>query len=164
MAHGVDGDRGRVAARTLWWNGRLLDFGGAGPSCQGGTLTEGLRECHIVEVSGGDEAIPHELGAAAARYFGESTLWGSRVGFTSSSSTLREMARRLDPVRRPGTTHVIETLGYLGPPPLQHQAGRATLQLTQALAAEPVLLRTPGVIADPALRQAVLRNRTSPGP
>src|SRR5436190_689829 len=42
----------------------------------------GLRECHIVEVPGGDEAIPHGLGAAAARYFGESTLWGPRVGFT----------------------------------------------------------------------------------
>lgn len=118
----------------------------------------GLRECHVVEVPAGDEAIPYELGVAAAQYFSASTLWGPRVGFTSWSSTLREMAHRLDPVRRSGTTHVIEMLGNLGPPSLQHETGRATLQLAQALGAEPVLLRAPGVVADPVLRQTVLRN------
>lgn len=118
----------------------------------------GIRECHVVEVHGGDPTIPHELGAAAGRYFGQAGRWGPRVGFTSWSSTLREMARQLDPVRHSGTTHVIEMCGDLGPPPLQHQADRATLQLAQALGAEPVLLRTPGVIADPALRQTVVRN------
>jgi len=42
-----------------------------------------LRECHVVEVFGGDGAIPRELGVAAARYLSETTLWGPRVGFTS---------------------------------------------------------------------------------
>jgi DNA-binding transcriptional regulator LsrR (DeoR family) len=118
----------------------------------------GLRECHVVEVLGGDDAIPHELGVAAAQYFCASSLWGVRVGFSSWSSTLREMARRLGRVRRSTTTHVVEMLGHLAPPPLQHQAVRATLQLAQALAAEPVLLRAPGVVTDPALRQTVLRS------
>jgi len=117
-----------------------------------------LRECHVVEVFGGDGAIPRELGVAAARYLGETTLWGPRVGFTSWSTTLREMARELGPVRRPGVTHVVEMLGDLGTPLLQHEAGRATLQLARALGAEPVLLRTPGVLATPALRDAVLRD------
>ena len=117
-----------------------------------------LRECHVVEVFGGDEAIPRELGVAAARYLGETTLWGPRVGFTSWSSTLREMARELGSVRRPGVTHVVEMLGDLGAPLLQHEAGRATLQLARALGAEPVLLRTPGVLATAALREAVLRD------
>lgn len=118
----------------------------------------GLRECHVVEVLGGDAAIPRELGGTAARYLAEATLWGPRVGFTSWSSTLREMARALDPVRRSGTTHVVEMLGDLGPPLLQHEAGWATLRLAAMLGAEPVLLRTPGVLATPALRDAALHD------
>lgn len=116
----------------------------------------GLRECHAVEVLGGEDTIPRDLGIAAARYLGETTLWGPRVGFTSWSSTLREMARELDPVRRPGVTHVVELLGDLGSPLLQHEAGRATVRLARALGAEPVLLRTPGVVTSPALRDAAL--------
>lgn len=118
----------------------------------------GLRECHVVEVLEGEEAIPRELGVTAARYLAEASLWGPRVGFTSWSSTLREMARALDPIRRSGVTHVVEMLGDLGAPLLQHEAGRATLRLASALGAEPVLLRTPGVFATPALRAAALQD------
>ena len=85
-------------------------------------------------------------------------MWGPRVGYTSWSSTLREMAREIGPVRRAGVTHVVEMLGDLGTPLLQHEAGRATLQLARALDAEPVLLRTPGVLGTAALREAVLRD------
>ena len=110
----------------------------------------GLRECHVVEVHEGDEAIPRELGTTAARCLVEAAPWGPRIGFTSWSSTLREMARALDPVRRSGAAHVVEMLGDLGAPLLQHEAGHATLRLATALGAEPVLLRTPGVFATPA--------------
>ena len=118
----------------------------------------GLRECHVVEVAGGDQAIPRELGGAAAHYLNEATLWGPHVGFTSWSSTLRETVRALDPVRRSGTTHVVEMLGDLGAPLLQHEAGHATLRLAAMLGAEPVLLRAPGVVATSGLREAVLHD------
>ena len=118
----------------------------------------GLRECHVVDVLGGDEDIPRQLGGAAARYLNEATLWGQHVGFTSWSTTLREMVRALDPVRRSGVTHVVEMLGDLGPPVLQHEAGSATLRLATLLGAEPVLLRAPGVLATPSLRETVLRD------
>jgi DNA-binding transcriptional regulator LsrR (DeoR family) len=118
----------------------------------------GLRECHVVEVLGGDDAVPRQLGGAAARYLNEATLWGPHVGFTSWSTTLREMVRALDPVRRSGVTDVVEMLGDLGPPVLQHEAGYATLRLARLLGAEPVLLRAPGVLATPALREAVLHD------
>ncbi len=49
-------------------------------------------------------------------------------------------------------------LGDLGSPLLQHEAGRATLELARALDAEPVLLRVPGVVDTPALRDAALRD------
>lgn len=118
----------------------------------------GLRECHVVDVSDGDAAVPRELGGAAARYLEEGTLAGPVIGFTSWSRTLREMTRALTPVRRAGTTHVVEMLGDLGSPLLQHEAGQATLRLARLLDAEPVLLRTPGVVATPALRDATLRD------
>jgi DNA-binding transcriptional regulator LsrR (DeoR family) len=114
----------------------------------------GVREVHIVDVIGGDDSIPRDLGGAAARYLGEAAPWGPRVGFTSWSSTLREMTRVLDPVRRSGTSQVVEMLGDLGAPLLQHEAGQATLRLARQLGAEPVLLRTPGVAASPEMRTA----------
>jgi DNA-binding transcriptional regulator LsrR (DeoR family) len=117
----------------------------------------GLRECHVVDVPG-DEAVPRELGVTAARYLDEGTLWGPVIGFTSWSATLREMTRALAPVRRGGTTHVVEMLGGLGSPLLQHEAGQATLRLARLLGAEPVLLRTPGVVAAPPLRDAAVRD------
>ena len=118
----------------------------------------GLRECHIVDLTGRDEVIPRELGSAVARYLEEGTLGGGVVGFTSWSQTLREMTRSLNPVRRTSATHVVEMLGDLGNPLLQHEAGQSTLRLARLLGAEPVLLRTPGVAASPALRDAALRD------
>lgn len=118
----------------------------------------GLREVHVVQTSGDDAAIPRELGTAAAVYLDEATLRGPLVGFTSWSSTLREMASALRPVRRSGCTHVCEMLGDLGSPLLQHEASQATLRLARALGAEPVLLRAPGVLDSRSLRDAVLRD------
>ena len=114
----------------------------------------GVREVHVVDVLGGDQAIPRDLGGAAARYLTEAAPWGPVVGFTSWSSTLREMARMLEPILRSGTAHVVEMLGDLGSPLLQHEAGQATLRLARQLGGEPVLLRTPGVAASPDIRAA----------
>jgi DNA-binding transcriptional regulator LsrR (DeoR family) len=117
----------------------------------------GLREAHVVEAY--DEAtIPQALGGAAARFLGGSALDGAVVGFTSWSSTQREMARQLDRIPRTGTRFVVEMLGDLGSPLLQHEAARATMQLARVLEAEPVFLRTPGVVATPALRAATLQD------
>lgn len=117
----------------------------------------GLPEVHVVEVSS-EETVPAELGAAAADHFAEAWPAGAVVGFTSWSTTLRAMADALAPVRRPGVRAVVEMLGDLGSPQLQHEAARATLQLARALEAEAVFLRTPGVAPTPQLRDAALRN------
>ncbi|SDQ83483.1 sugar-binding transcriptional regulator [Quadrisphaera sp. DSM 44207] len=118
----------------------------------------GLSEVHVVEVPGGDGAVATALGPAAARLLADVPLERAVVGFTPWSSTLRAMAASLDGVRRTGAAHVVEMLGDLGPPLLQHEAARATQRLAEALGAEPVFLRTPGVVATPALRRARLRD------
>lgn len=119
----------------------------------------GVTEVHVVEVPAPDEAVPYALGWAAARFFSVGTLMGPTMGFTSWSTTLQEMAGALDDVLpRSGVAHVVEMLGDLGPPASQHAAARSTQRLASVLGAEPVFLRTPGVVATPALREAALRN------
>jgi DNA-binding transcriptional regulator LsrR (DeoR family) len=118
--------------------------------------TYGLAEAHVVDAAGSDDAIATALGAAAAPCLSGAPFDGAVVGFTSWSTALREMARLLKPARRPRVTHVVETLGDLGSPLLQHEAALATLQLAQALGAEPVFLRTPGVVAAAGLRETAL--------
>jgi DNA-binding transcriptional regulator LsrR (DeoR family) len=118
----------------------------------------GLLEAHVVDVAGGDEELPQALGAAAARYLASATVSGAVVGFTSWSTTLQEMTRSLQGLPRSGTTHVVEMLGDLGSPPLQHQAAEATHRLAEALGAEPVFLRTPGVAVSPVARELAFRD------
>lgn len=124
-------------------------------------LEEGLVEAcslsrAIVIDTGPDEGdIPHILGTAAARYLAPE-ISGGVVGFTSWSVTLREMARMFPSMPGCGVTHVVETLGDLGSPLMQHEAALSTLQMAKSLGAEAVFLRTPGVVASAALRDAAL--------
>lgn len=115
----------------------------------------GVTEVHVVEATA-EESIPVELGMVAAQYFSDNPVEGTMIGFTSWSTTLRVMARELEPNRAGGQRFVVEMLGDLGSPELQHDAARATQRLANALGAEPVFLRTPGVVTDPARQRAVL--------
>lgn len=118
-------------------------------------LAYGVNEVHVVEVTS-EESIPVELGIVAAQYFSESPIEGSLIGFTSWSTTLRVMARELEPSRGGGRRAVVEMLGDLGSPDLQHEAARATQRLATSLGAEPVFLRTPGVVPDRERQRSVL--------
>lgn len=117
----------------------------------------GVAEVHVVEVTS-EESIPVELGLAAAQYFSESPLEAPLIGFTSWSTTLRVMAREIEPARNGGRRAVVEMLGDLGSPELQHEAAHATQRLALALGAEAVYLRTPGVVADPERQRSVLED------
>lgn len=118
-----------------------------------------VTEVHVVEVPAPDETVPYALGWAAARFFSGGTLMGPVLGFTSLSTTLQEMASALDDaLPRSGVQYVVEMLGDLGPPASQHAATRSTQRLARVLGAQPVFLRTPGVVATPALREAAMQN------
>jgi len=69
------------------------------------------------------------------------------------------MIDALRPVRT-GTATVVEMLGDLGPPDLQHEAARSTQRLASLTGAEPVFLRTPGVVPTPQVREALLAHDT----
>lgn len=125
-------------------------------------LEDGLMACYgldavyVIDVDPADGGIPETLGGAAARCLDDVFVGGSVLGFTSWSTTLREMARVLEPRAKSHIKSVVETLGDLGSPMLQHEADVATLQMAKALQAEAVFLRAPGVMASTALRDAAL--------
>ena len=62
----------------------------------------------------------------------------------------------MEPRQRSPIERVVETLGDLGSPMLQHEADVAALQMAQAFDAETVFLRAPGVMPTRELRDAAL--------
>jgi DNA-binding transcriptional regulator LsrR (DeoR family) len=114
----------------------------------------GLSAAYVIDIGSSDENVSHVLGAAAARCLAAEFREGAVTGLTSWSATLREMARNIEPLAHSGVHTVVEMLGDLGSPMLQHEAALATFQMAKALNAEPVFLRTPGVMANASLRKA----------
>jgi DNA-binding transcriptional regulator LsrR (DeoR family) len=116
----------------------------------------GLDAVYVVDIGSEEDDIPQVLGSTAARCLSSEFEGGPVLGFTSWSTTLREMARLLEPRPRSTIRHVVETLGDLGSPMLQHEADVATLQVAQAFNAEAIFLRAPGVMRTAELRNATL--------
>jgi DNA-binding transcriptional regulator LsrR (DeoR family) len=116
-------------------------------------LTEayGLDAAYVVDISSSEDGISHILGTAAARCLSDEFKDGPLLGFTSWSTTLREMAKTIEPRSNTGIKCIVEMLGDLGSPMLQHEAALATLQMAKALEAQAVFLRTPGVMPSPEL-------------
>jgi DNA-binding transcriptional regulator LsrR (DeoR family) len=116
----------------------------------------GLQAVYVVDLTARESGIELILGAAAARYLPGELEGGPVLGLTSWSATLREMARQMEPRAGSGIKRVVELLGDLGSPRLQHEAALATQQVARALDAEPVFLRTPGVMPSAELRKIAL--------
>jgi DNA-binding transcriptional regulator LsrR (DeoR family) len=117
----------------------------------------GVAQVHVVNVPLGAD-LAASLGRAAARQLGEVLASATTIGFTSWSITLQEMAYALREQSRTANRRVVEMLGDLGSPALQHAAARSTQAVARAMGAEPVFLRTPGISASPDLRAAALRD------
>lgn len=119
-----------------------------------------VDEVHVVESVGDTEAeLRQDLGVAAASILSEVSLEAAAIGWSSWSRTLRATVDNLLPLRL-GTRHVVEMLGDLGPPALQHDAAGSTQKLATLLDAEAVFLRTPGVVPTRAVADALLAQNT----
>lgn len=117
----------------------------------------GLAEAHVVDaVAGDDSEMTRDLGHAAASILADRPFEGATVGFTSWSRSLRHMVDALQPLRT-GTERVVEMLGDLGPPEMQHEAARSTQRLATLTRSQPVFLRVPGVVSTAEVRDALLR-------
>ncbi|PFG44885.1 DNA-binding transcriptional regulator LsrR (DeoR family) [Georgenia soli] len=119
-------------------------------------LEYGVAEVHVVDAVANDEVeLARDLGHATAFLLSELTTAAPVIAFTSWSQTLRQAVDALQ-VLHSDTGYVVETLGDLGPPLLQHEAARSTQRLASLSGGRPVFLRTPGVVASPQIREALL--------
>ena len=116
----------------------------------------GLTEVHIIETVGDDDLeIMHDLALAAAEILDQVSQESPTVAWTSWSRTLRATVDALLPLHI-GTVTVVEMVGDLGSPALQHECARSTQKLATMLGAEPIFLRTPGVVPTAAVAQALV--------
>lgn len=106
----------------------------------------GVAEVHVVDTVSEDETeLLNDLAVAAAHVLGALSMEAPIVAWTSWSRTLRATVDQLLPLRL-GTEMVVEMVGDLGAPDLQHEAARSTEKLASLLGAEPIFLRAPGVV------------------
>jgi DNA-binding transcriptional regulator LsrR (DeoR family) len=116
----------------------------------------GLQEVHVFDaVSADDAEFTRDLAHAMAAVLEQTQLKAPTIGFTSWSRTQRQMVEAVQPLRT-RTERVVEMLGDLGPPDVQHAAARSTQVFAGLLDAEPVFLRTPGVVPTPAIKELLL--------
>lgn len=116
----------------------------------------GLSEAHVIDAVSDDEAeLGRDLAHTMAALIQDISFEVPTIGFTSWSKTLRQMVDALSPMRT-RTRYVVEMLGDLGPPDLQHEAARSTQRFASITGGQPVFLRTPGVVVRPDVRESLL--------
>ena len=118
----------------------------------------GLDQVHVVDTLEDDDEheLTKDLGEAAASILQSMPAESLTIGFTSWSRSLRHMATALRPIRHSGKIRVVEMLGDVGPPRLEHEATRATQTLADAVGATPLFLRAPGVVPSLTVRRAII--------
>jgi DNA-binding transcriptional regulator LsrR (DeoR family) len=118
-----------------------------------------LREVHVFDVSddGGDDdgQLVESLGQLLAARLQFQPLEADIVGFTSWSRSLRATVAALQPARG-SVGCVVEMLGDVGPVTVQHEAAEATRHLAELTGAQPLFLRTPGVVANRQVKETLL--------
>lgn len=115
-----------------------------------------VAEAHVVDVvAADDDELVRDLGHATAAVLAGSPLRVRTLGYTSWSRTLRHCVEVMVP-QTSSADVVVEVLGDLGPPALQHAAAQSTERLARLVGAEPLFLRAPGVVSDPRVREALL--------
>lgn len=107
-----------------------------------------VAEVVLAPSPGPREDLHERIGRELARYLRHAPLDAEVVGCTSWSRAFRHCAAAIDPRGASKATTVVELLGDLGAPEVQHRATSATQRFAAALGAEPVFLRTPGLAAD----------------
>lgn len=120
----------------------------------------GVREAHVLDLpdDADDSGLLRDLGQVLAGYLLENPLQGQVIGLTSWSRTLREAVHNLEPAAATSASYVVELLGDVGPPEVQHQAAEVTQLLARLTGAQPRFLRVPGVVTSPVMRDTLLEH------
>ena len=120
----------------------------------------GLQESHVYHLgdTGPGHDLTDELGQLLALHLPSMLSRAHIVGLTSWSRSLKAAVSILHPLRPTEAEFVVELLGDLGPPILQHEAASVTQRLAHAIEATPVFLRIPGVSTSAEIRTTMLEH------
>lgn len=113
----------------------------------------GLLDSVIVDTDGD---TVRALGAAAATYLAETLTSGDIVGISSWSSTLLATVEAMRPKTGLAVKVVTQLVGGNGDPRVQVDATRLIDRFASLTGAQPEFLSTPGLVNDPAVRDALL--------
>lgn len=118
----------------------------------------GLLEVHVVDATGEDEkGRAQTLGRALANVFEIMPIEDKEIGFTSWSNSMRAFVNVLNSPHAKAK-HIVEMLGGVGQPGVQHLATQATESLAKLTDATPKFLRVPGVVPSIAVKDAILES------
>lgn len=114
-----------------------------------------LKTVQVAAVGPGQppEILRHQLGAAAAAYLARTVQPNETVGL-AWGTTLGALVQAVAPLPTTGV-RVVQMLGGIGPPDAEVYAAGLVRRLAQQLAATAVVLPAPGVVATPAVRDAL---------
>ncbi|GAA0315109.1 sugar-binding transcriptional regulator [Kineococcus aurantiacus] len=117
-----------------------------------------LLDCLVVDTDGSSGDVVPALGAATAAYLNDTLFSRDLVGISSWSATLLATVEAMRPGSRLDVGAVTQLVGGVGDPQVQVQATRLLDRLANLTNAKPVFLPTPGLVSEPSLRQALLRD------
>lgn len=122
----------------------------------------GLKEAVIVDVDpdADEDEVLAAIGSGAAGYLEASFSGNDLIGVSSWSQTVLAMVDRMRPLNPRGAAEVVQLLGGLGAPDAQSHSNRILGELARMIGADPVYVSAPGVVADAAMRDSLLRDVT----
>jgi DNA-binding transcriptional regulator LsrR (DeoR family) len=118
----------------------------------------GLLQVHVVSPATETSNLTQDLGRAAASLIEAMPLEGKNIGFTAWSRSLRSLAREFNRFLKMAPENVVELLGDVGSPLVQHEATLATEIFARALGGKPVFLRLPSVVSNSLLAESLIQN------
>lgn len=119
----------------------------------------GLLEVHVVDTVGGTDGERAEtLGRALGNIFTILPLKDKVIGLTSWSRSMRKFVDSLNRFPHAKAQSVVELVGGVGEPTLQHEANSATARLAAVIDAEPLFLRVPGVVPSIETKESLLKS------
>ena len=120
----------------------------------------GMKEAHVFDVPNysNEGQLVHDLGQLLAIRLASSGIQANVIGLTSWSRSLRSTIEALKGIKDSHAKYVVEMLGDVGDPSVQHEAALATQQLAEIVGAQPMFLRVPGVVQTKEIRDILLKN------
>jgi DNA-binding transcriptional regulator LsrR (DeoR family) len=119
----------------------------------------GLLQVHVVDTVGGTDTERAEtLGKALGNVFTVLPLKDKVIGLTSWSRSMREFIAALNRFPHAKADSVVELVGGVGEPGLQHEATNATARLASVIDAQPMFLRVPGVVPSIEVKDMILES------